>query len=133
MVHFITTDSQNWWFVFAHRYPDLFKKYLIEKIGGHYDLELPTQLIERNKNHGFDLVYVRKMLWEPWEFVLRFDNEYKERSIFMRSLVYILKILMENEIIFILASIPIGLVFRFIEFIMPLDYSNKLGIVFQKQ
>ena len=133
MAHFVTTDSQNWWFVFAHLYPDLFKNYLIEEIGGHYGLELPSWLIEKIKNQRFNLIYVKKMLWEPWEFVSRFDNEYKEMSILVRIIVCILKTWMKNEIIFILVSIPIGFIFRFIEFIMPLDYSNKLGIIFQKQ
>ena len=132
MAHFLTTDSQNLWFLFAHRYPDLFEKYLIKGIGGHHGLELPTQLIENIKDHGFNVTCVKKMLWEPWEFVLRFDNEYKEKSILIRCVVNTYKILMKNDLIFMLACVPIGILFRFIESIMPLNYSNKLGIVFKK-
>lgn len=35
MLHIMETDANNWHFRFAHRYPDLFRKYFVESIGGH--------------------------------------------------------------------------------------------------
>lgn len=132
MAHFVTADSKNPWFRFAHRYPDLFKKSLIEDIGGHYGLELPRQLIKNIEAEGFKLIRIKKMLWEPVEFALRFNNEYKYKSILIKAVVKIIERLMESEFIFVIINIPVGIVYRLFEFFMPLDYSNKLGIAFKK-
>lgn len=53
MIHIIETDANNWHFRFAHRYPDLFQKYFVESIGGHFRLELPSKAIARIENNGF--------------------------------------------------------------------------------
>jgi SAM-dependent methyltransferase len=132
MAHYITTDSINPWFRFAHRYPELFKKYLIDEIGGHYGLELPELLLENIKKHGFRPVMLNKMLWEPGEFYLRFNNEYKKKSYTIKMLVYLMKRLVENEFVSVIINIPVSLVCRIVEFFMPLNYSNKITVVFKK-
>ena len=133
MVHFVTTDSKNIWFRFAHRYPDLFHKYLIEEIGGHHGLEMPTDLVQRIEKIGFIPLYKKKMLWEPQEFVLRFNNEYKYKSVLVRLWVFICKILIANEVLSIIINIPLGFFTRFIEQIIPFDYSQHICIIYKKQ
>lgn len=131
MAHFVTTDSRVWWFRFAHRYQELFHRYLIEEIGGHYGLEFSSRLIKRVEGYGFKLVHKQKMLWEPWEFILRFGNEYKEKSRRIKFIVDFMQRLMKHDFVFHLVCVPVSIVVRIYEFFMPLDYSNKAGIVFK--
>ncbi len=132
MAHYVTTDSLNPWFKFAHRYPDLFRKYLIEEIGGHYGLELPAELIKNIEKEGFMRLKTKKMLWEPVEFFLRFNNEYKYKSFLIRAIVSCTKRLMENDFIFVIINIPVSFLFRLAEALMPLNWSNKIAVSFKK-
>lgn len=67
IAHVIETDSTNACFRFAHRFPDLFQRYFVEEIGGHFGLEMPGEAIRRLEKHGFQILEVRKMWGPVWE------------------------------------------------------------------
>jgi len=86
MIHIIETDSTNWHFRFAHKYPELFRRYFIEEIGGHYGLEMPSQAVERIERNGFKIIDLKKIwgtVWQIQEYKTMFDNEYKTKSIYI--------------------------------------------------
>ena len=61
MVHSaIETDSNNIWFRFAKKYPELFKRYHIDK-HGHIGLEMPSIVLSRCRELGFDVLKVGKI------------------------------------------------------------------------
>ena len=61
MLHVIETDANNWHFRFAHRYPELFQKYFVEALGGHFGLELPSAAISRFEANGFVILEATKI------------------------------------------------------------------------
>lgn len=61
IIHIIENDSTNLWFRIAHRYPDLFQKYFIEKIGGHVGLDLPSACVRRFEAHQPSVISSKKL------------------------------------------------------------------------
>jgi len=102
MLHVMETDANNWHFRFAHRYPELFQKYFIVAIGGHFGLELPSKAIRRLEANGFKVLEARKIwgdLWQVQEYQFMFDNEYKELSKLIKIIVALSKVLSSNIVV----------------------------------
>ena len=59
-LHIVETDSDNIWFKLAHKCPELFQKYFVEKIGGHVGLEMPEACLSRWQRNGFEVKKAEK-------------------------------------------------------------------------
>ena len=97
-VHCSEADSENVWFRFAHKYPELFDVHFVDK-PGHISLEKPTQIRERFLKHGFKEVVFRRLdstIQEPGTLVAMFDNEYRAKSKWISACVAIDRILNAN-------------------------------------
>ncbi len=135
-VHIIENDSNNRWFRFAHRYPELFQKYFIEKIGGHIGLELPSACVERWKKNGFEPVIVKKIwgvIWPIQSYVELFDNEYKAHSVLVKGVVAISKFLSRIKVIRLLCDVVLNPINSLVESLTRLDHGQGLMIVCQKK
>jgi SAM-dependent methyltransferase len=132
IAHVIETDSANACFRFAHRFPDLFRKYFVEQIGGHFGLEMPGEAIRRFEEHGFQILEVRKMwgpVWETREYVRQFGNEYAEHSRFLRTWVAACRLLSSNPATMIPADALLGVISAIVDRVQPLDSAQGIFLV----
>jgi ubiquinone/menaquinone biosynthesis C-methylase UbiE len=135
MVHVMETDANNWHFRFAHRYPELFQKYFVEGIGGHFGLELPSKAIRRLEANGFQVLEAKKIWGELWEiqgYKLVFDNEYKQKSKMIAAIVILSKALSANVLVREAINIALNPVSAISERLTPLDNGQGLMVVCQK-
>lgn len=135
MIHIIETDANNWHFRFAHQYPDLFRKYFVERIGGHFGLELPSKAIARIQNNGFRVLEARKIwgeLWQVQEYQSMFDNEYQEKSRLIKMIVSLSKVLSTNLAVQEAVNIMLNPVSALVERLTPLDNGQGLMVFCQK-
>lgn len=109
---YIETDEQNSRYMFAKKYPELYKKYFIEQ-DGHVGLELSTKVIERFKKNGFKIIFAKPLytnLFIPTtEYIKRFDNEFKEKStklkFFINLFVFLKKIRLNYPVDFFIGLV----------------------------
>lgn len=135
-LHIIETDSENFWLKFAHKYPDLFYKYFIEKIGGHVGLEMPSACVRRWKNNNFEIIKAKKiwgLIWPIKDYSSMFDNEYKEKSIFIRVVVGISKFLSKLKLSEVAINIILNPINSFLESLLSIDKGNGLMLMAAKQ
>jgi SAM-dependent methyltransferase len=85
-VHYVELDCNNIFYRFAKRFPTLYKKYFIEQ-DGHINLENILQNETEFRQAGFEIVKtipMYKLTLASDEFLKRFDNEYAQKSAFIR-------------------------------------------------
>lgn len=136
MFHIIETDANNWHFRFAHRYPELFQKYFVEAIGGHFGLELPSCAIKRLEDNGFRVMSAKKIWGEMWqvrEYKMRFDNEYQYKSKLIKAIVILSKALSANVFIEEALNILLNPISALAERLTPLDNGQGLMVYCQKE
>lgn len=134
-LHVIETDSENFWFKIAHRSPDLFQKYFIEKIGGHIGLEMPSTAVERWEKDGFTVLKAKKIwgvVWPIQDYQM-FDNEYKNLSRSAKAFVIISKILSKVKLVQVGVNILLNPLNSFIESLTPINKGQGLMLVCQKK
>jgi len=133
--HVIETESNNFLFRFAQKYPDLYRKSFIEDIGGHFGLEASKDVLNRFNKHKFRSIKVEKLwgiIWPTEEYVNRFDNAYKEKSRSIKMLVSICKVLNKNIIIFGIINILLGAINYLVEAVTPLEHGAGILVVHKK-
>lgn len=134
-LHVIETDSTNIWIRIAHRDPELFKKYFILQIGGHIGLEMPSACVARWKTDGFTIVKAKKiwgLIWPIQDYAGLFGNEYADRSLLVRAVVFISKLCSRFKIVQVLVNIMLNPVNSIVETILPFDNGQGVMIVCQK-
>lgn len=134
-IHIIETDSDNLWFRFAHRYPELFRRYFIEEMGGHFGLEFASNVVERFKKGKFKEIEVKKIwgnIWQIQEYRERFDNEFKQKSKFIKFLVNMSNYLSKKEPIRNLCNIVLNPISFTTELFYPLNNSQGIMVCFEK-
>lgn len=132
--HLIETDSTNYWFRLARKYPELFQKYFID-LPGHVGLEFPTQLRDRFLRHGFKVVRFSKLssnLAELGTLRACLGKEFTERSGIIRTLVAVDGLLAKSMVIreplhFLMEPLAI-----LDDWMTPLDHGCGALVVFEK-
>lgn len=135
-LHVIETDSTNIWFKIARCRPDLFKKYFVEQIGGHIGLELPSLCVARWQQNGFVLKKVIKiwgLIWPVNDYITLFDNEYRQISSLVNSVVATAKLVAKHKIIKLAVNVILNPINSLVEFFKPLDNGQGIMIVCQKK
>jgi SAM-dependent methyltransferase len=133
-IHCCETDSTNIWFRFAHRYPELFHTYFVDK-PGHIGLETPSQLRDRFQRHGFRQITFRRLsstLLDPGSLAAFFDNEYKTKSRWIRLLVGIDRLLGRNFLVREALNFCLEPMAQIDDWLSPLDYAPCALVVFEK-
>lgn len=135
--HSIECDSRNLFYQWARRYPDLFRKYFIEMYG-HYGLELPKYVFERFRQRGFIPVIEKadpcKGYLRPIDsYVVFFNNEYKEKSVWIKIFIDICRLLHRNRSVRVLSSLILGLFVPLADLITPMDHRDSVKVYYKKQ
>ena len=134
-LHLIETDSKNIWFRIAHRSPDLFQKYFIEKIGGHIGLEMPNECVERFKHNNFNIVKATKiwgLIWPIRYYCDMFDNEYLEKSWLIKVFVFASRLICKVKIVEVLINILFTPINWLVESVTPINHGQGLFVVAKK-
>jgi|Deesub1362A_J573_1020465.scaffolds.fasta_scaffold00688_9 ubiquinone/menaquinone biosynthesis C-methylase UbiE len=134
-VHVAETDSENIFFRFAKKYPELFCRHFQEEIGGHFGLEMPTAVIQRFRKAGFKPIVEEKIygsFWQIDEYVFRFDNEYRRHSKAINALVLFAKALSATLPTRALANCLIGITSSLVEPLFPLNNGQGLLVCYEK-
>ncbi|MEK7097440.1 MAG: class I SAM-dependent methyltransferase [Patescibacteria group bacterium] len=134
-LHVIETDSENFWFKIAHKNPDLFQKYFIEKIGGHIGLEMPDKVVKRWMNNGFEILKVKKIwgvVWPIQDYQM-FDNEYENLLRSAKTFVIISKILSKVKLVQVGVNILLNPLNSIIESLTPINKGQGLMLICQKK
>jgi ubiquinone/menaquinone biosynthesis C-methylase UbiE len=133
-VHLIETDATNVWFRFAHKYPELFQKYLVD-VPGHVGLELPSQLRARFLKHGFREIRFAKFSSDIKQIGTLsgiFDNEYKNKSPWIKLAVEVDKLLAKSMLI----SEPLNFLLEPLAWLddqlTSIDHGDGMLVVFEK-
>jgi SAM-dependent methyltransferase len=109
--HVVETESKDFCFRLAREQPELFNRYFIEQIGGHFGLERPSQVIHRFQTARFVSVNVEKLwgpFWRSQAYVNHFDNEYKERSLSLKAWVFFCRLCIVTRIPWVLLDTFLG-------------------------
>ena len=135
MLHILETDSTNWHFRYAHRHPQLFQKYFVERIGGHVGLEMPHRALTRFQDSGFKLIDVKKIwgdIWRVEEYRMMFDNEYRDRSKFIKGCVCLSKLLTAKVGVGVAFNILVNPFAALIERLTRLDNAQGICVFCEK-
>lgn len=130
--HIIETDSDNFIKGFAKKYPDLYQKYFIDGIGGHFGLEMPAEVLKRFRAAGFELVSVRKYcsyVWDMESFIALFDNDYKQKSFVLRVVLSFYKLLCKNFGVKVAATAVIGYLSFLVDALVPLSKAEGILVL----
>jgi ubiquinone/menaquinone biosynthesis C-methylase UbiE len=133
-VHVIETDGKNCWFRFAHRYPDLFQRYFVER-PGHISLEMPSQLQERFVRHGFQQVRFNKYATNVQEcgwLSGSFNNEFRRKSAAVSFLVKLDGLLAGNLATKEITNLLLEPVAQVVDRVTPFDYAGGALVIFEK-
>lgn len=135
MIHAaIETDSNSVWFQFAKKYPDLFKTHHINK-HGHIGLELPSVIIDRCKEIGFEIKKVEKMhalVLYPELLLGWFDNEYKSKSGVISVLVAISRKIERVKVLNQMTKLTLGSIETIMNHIINVNQATGLLICCRK-
>jgi SAM-dependent methyltransferase len=78
--HVVECDSNNWIFQHGKRRPELFHRYFVEEIGGHFGLEPGPVAASRFRQADFSPLVeegLYDLLWNVKDYVRVFDNDYR--------------------------------------------------------
>lgn len=134
--HVIETDSDTFINDFAKKYQNLYQKYFIEGIGGHFGLERPSLVIERFRKAGLEPIVVIKYfsyLRDIETFIALFDNEYKEKSRLLKLVLGFYKLLCRNFVIKIFASVILGWMSCLIDALAALNSAEGILVLCRKK
>lgn len=135
-LHIVETDSENAWFRFAHKYPELFQKYFIEQIGGHIGLEMPREAVSRWKENNFEIIKAIKiwgLIWPIQDYKSLFDNEYQKKSLFIKMVVFKSKILSKLRPIREMINIFLNPINSVVESLTDLNHGQGIMLICQKK
>jgi SAM-dependent methyltransferase len=134
-VHCSEADASNAWFRFAHRYPELFAIYFVDR-PGHIGLERPSRIRQRFLDHGFrEIAFKRLNSWiqEPGTLVALFDNEYAQRSTWIRACVAVDRVLMSHFLIREGLNFLLEPCAKIEDWLTPIDNTSGALIVYEKK
>jgi SAM-dependent methyltransferase len=127
MIHAIETDSINFWIKTAKKNQELYKTNHIDK-PCHIGMELPSTIIKRCKDIGFELLDVSKInaiIVPPDSIISWFDGEF-DRPLWLNLLLNVSKIIAYNKYIKHLTNFTLGLIEKPINKVIPIDYTTGL-------
>ena len=135
-LHIVETDSDNIWFKLAHKCPELFQKYFVEKIGGHVGLEMPEACLSRWQRNGFEVKKAEKIwgtIWPIQDYQGLFDNEYKEKFKSMRLMVFVSNFFIRFKPVQVIVNIFLNPLNYLVEYFTGLNHGQGLMLICQKK
>jgi len=133
-VHCSEADADNVWFRFAHKYPELFAVYFVDR-PGHIGLESPTQIRQRFLRHGFTEIAFKRLnsvIQEPGTLVALFDNEYRLKARWVRACLAVDRVLNASFLVRELANFAFEPLARLEDWLTPIDATSGALVVYEK-
>jgi len=131
----IETDNDNAWLSFAKRFPELYWNKVIMQYG-HIGLEYPQDALRRFRENGFIVQYMTKTwgpIWSVSDYLEVFDNEYVEKSRFIRNWVRMMRYVAGRRRLEILTNAMLGIGCQFYDSFGGLDQTMGLMLLAQKK
>ncbi|MFA4843810.1 MAG: class I SAM-dependent methyltransferase [Candidatus Margulisiibacteriota bacterium] len=135
MAHVIEADANNLFYNFAKRDKDLFHKYFVIEISGHFGLERAAETLNRFRALGLkeekvELIYD---LFVPLYDFLRFYGEgYQKKYPVVKFLALMVKMLMKNRYVAFIADIKLGIFATIFEKFRDIRCAQDFGVVYRK-
>jgi len=132
--HLIEANSQGILHSWTRKYPALYRKYIID-LDGHYGLEFPTRIAERFDSKFDDCIAKKiysSLFWPITEYVKRFDNRLKDKSLFIKILVILSKMIMKNFYLHAIVDCSLGIMSRLWDAITPFNWADGIYIYCKK-
>lgn len=135
VIHTIEIESGNPLSRFAKKYPQLFRKYLLEQYG-HYGLEAPEGACRYFEEAGFRSVKIKPIfktgiVWANY-YISAFDNEYCQKSKLIALLVIMAKFITRHKVLRGVWNFMAGIVDSFFGTIFPANWAQLLLVCFEK-
>jgi ubiquinone/menaquinone biosynthesis C-methylase UbiE len=133
-LHYVETEGDDPLMRFARRYPDLYQRYIIEP-EGHIGLEPAEAVFRRFRHAGFRPLAERAVYRGPM-YVRRlgqhFDNEYREKSALIRTLVVASRILSAAKPLELAANLKISALLELADRCFPASWAGGALVCYQK-
>jgi len=133
-LHYIEADSSDPLTRFEKRYPELYRRYIVEP-EGHIGVEAPSQTTERFRRVGFRPVREvpsYKLLLYVNRIVQYFDNEYSRKARGIGLLVMFCKALMAVKPLELGANVAISLILEVTDRVLPAEWANGLMVEYER-
>lgn len=134
LIHAIEVESGNPLMKWAQQHPQLYRKYFV-LWDGHVGLESPTASVNRFTKHGFRLVKSRPLfrsgIVRVDTYLHFFDNEYRNKSMFMNWVVRLAKYADRHAILRGIWSFASGVLDTFLGSFLPFDWAQLLLVCFE--
>jgi ubiquinone/menaquinone biosynthesis C-methylase UbiE len=135
LIHEAETLSANFIYRMAQKDMDLFFKYFITIISGHFGLESAEELLDRFTQLGAKKIQARiiyDMFWPLHEYSRLFGEEYKNKSWLVAFFVNTVEFLSKNTTVKNISESLLGIIAGIFERFRKIKYAKDLGICFQK-
>jgi len=135
LVHEAETLSQNLLYHFALKDIDLFFRYFMVEISGHFGLENPAELIARFEKLGAQKIKVEiiyDLILPLHQYLRLFDNEYREKSTAVKLLVATAKLASKTKASKLFVEGLLAIISKLGKNFRPLTKAKDLGLCFKK-
>jgi SAM-dependent methyltransferase len=133
-LHYIEADSQDPLMNWCKKYPDLYKKYIIDT-EGHIGMETARQTMLRFRKFNLEPIEekgVYRLLMYVNRVHLLLDNEYRDRSFLINILVLFARLILSNKVTEIIANLLLVVLLEIFDIILPEDWSNGVLVMYRK-
>jgi SAM-dependent methyltransferase len=116
--HVVECDASNWIFARGRRRPELFRRYFVEEIGGHFGLEPGPAVAARFRARGFEPLVeegLYDLAWNVKDYARVFDNRYRVDDTPVSLLAAIARRLARRPATLFVANLLLGVASRMLE------------------
>lgn len=135
LVHEVETLSGNLWYRLGLRDMNLFFKYFVVEISGHFGLEPSGELLARFKKLGARQVKVENLFdlfWPLNDFLRLFGQGYRDKYPSINLLTGWGRIINERPLLRTIAEVKLELAARITGPFRKIDHAKDLGVCFEK-
>lgn len=135
LVHEVETLSDNLLYRFARKDIDLFFKYFVVEISGHFGLETAEELLSRFDRLGAEKINTETIFdlcWPLNEYLRLFGEGYRQKYRRVAFLTKGIGLVNNNFIARFVVEAIIGTLCKIIEHFRPLRYAKDLGVCYRK-
>lgn len=133
-LHYIEADSTDPLMTWCKKFPDLYKKHVIDT-EGHVGMESARDTMLRFRRYGLEPVYeegVYRLLMYINRIPLLLDNDYRDKSPVMRFLTSFAHLLLSNKLTETIVNLVIVGLLEISDRIFPENWSNGVLVAYKK-
>jgi ubiquinone/menaquinone biosynthesis C-methylase UbiE len=133
-LHYIEADSSDPLMQWCKQDPELYQKYVIDT-EGHIGMETARNTMQRFHRHTLEPVReqgVYRLLMYLNRVPLLLDNEYRQKSAIIASVVAISNLLLSNKLTELLTNLLLASLMEVADRVLPEDWSNGVLVAYRK-